>query len=84
MHTHVSSFITVLSLCVWGESPYILYADGEISLEVVKVLCQLVAMVIVGEQALKKRQKLKETKKNKTKDVRKVKVAEDEEEEGRT
>lgn len=43
--------------------PYILYADGQVGLEVVEVLCQLVAVVIVGEQALEKRQQLKETKK---------------------
>lgn len=42
--------------------PYILYADGQVGLEVVEVLCQLVAVVIVGEQALEKRQQLKETK----------------------
>ena len=41
---------------------YILYADGKISLKVVKVLCQLVAMVIVGEQALQERQQLIEHK----------------------
>lgn len=35
--------------------PYILYADGEISLEVVEILCQLIAVVIVGEQALEER-----------------------------
>lgn len=34
------------------ERPYVLYADGEISLEVVEVLGQLVAVVIVGEEAL--------------------------------
>lgn len=37
---------------------YILYTDGEISLEVVEVLGQLVAVVVVGEQALEKRQQL--------------------------
>lgn len=40
---------------------YILYADSEISFEVVEVLCQLIAMMIVGEQALKKCQQLKQS-----------------------
>ena len=43
---------------------YILYADSEISLEVTEVLCQLVTVVIVGEQALEKRQQLRETKRH--------------------
>lgn len=43
------------------DGPYILYADGEISLEVVEVLCQLIAVVIVGEQALEERQQLRGT-----------------------
>lgn len=43
---------------------YILYTDGEVSLEVVEVLCQLIAVVIVGEQALEKRQELRETNNN--------------------
>lgn len=34
------------------ERLYVLYADGEISLEVVEVLGQLVAVVIVGEESL--------------------------------
>lgn len=40
------------------ESDYILNADSQLSLEVVEVLCQLIAMVIIGEQALEKRQQL--------------------------
>lgn len=40
--------------------PYILYTDGKISLEVIEVFCQLIAMVIVGEQALEKCQQLRE------------------------
>lgn len=47
-------------VCTWS---YILYADGEVGLEVIKVLCQLVAMVIVGEKALKKCQQLQEEEK---------------------
>lgn len=43
--------------------PYVLYADGEVGLEMVEVFCQLVTMVIVGEQALKKCQQLEEKKK---------------------
>lgn len=46
-------------LCV-REHHYILNADGQLSLEVVEVLCQLIAMVIIGEQALEKCQQLKE------------------------
>lgn len=41
----------------WG-SDYILNADGQLSLEVVEVLCQLIAVVIVGEEALEKGQQL--------------------------
>lgn len=41
----------------WG-SDYILDADGQLGLEVVEVLCQLVAVVIVGEEALEKGQQL--------------------------
>lgn len=37
---------------------YILNADGQLSLKVVEVLGQLIAVVIVGEQALQKRQQL--------------------------
>lgn len=44
---------------MWGR--YILYTDGEISLEVAEVLCQLIAVVIIGEQALEKCQQLRET-----------------------
>lgn len=40
------------------ESHYILNADGQLRLEVVEVLCQLIAVVIVGEKALEKRQQL--------------------------
>lgn len=40
------------------KSDYILNADGQLSLEVAEVLCQLIAMVIIGEQALEKRQQL--------------------------
>lgn len=47
---------------VTGAEPYILYTDGEVGLEVVEVLRQLIAMVIVGEQALKKRQQLRGTR----------------------
>ena len=48
-------------ICV-SSCPHILYADGKVSLEMVKVFRQLVTMVIVGEQALKKRQQLEEKK----------------------
>lgn len=47
-------------LCV-SEHHYILNADGQFSLEVVEVLCQLIAMVIIGEKALEKCQQLKES-----------------------
>ena len=51
-----------LFVCVCVVQPYILYADGKISLEVVEVFCQLIAVVIVGEQALEKCQQLREQK----------------------
>lgn len=46
---HWYTTVCVCGVCTWS---YILYADGEVGLEVIKVLCQLVAMVIVGEKAL--------------------------------
>lgn len=49
-------------MCSECERLYILYADGEISLEVVEVLRQLIAVVIVGEQALEEGQQLQEQK----------------------
>lgn len=59
--TDANLFFFRFRVCV---RPYILYADGEISLEVVEVLRQLIAMVIVGKQALEKCQKLRKRKKN--------------------
>lgn len=57
---HWYTTVCVCGVCTWS---YILYADGEVGLEVIKVLCQLVAMVIVGEKALKKCQQLQEEEK---------------------
>lgn len=59
MKNQCFAFITCVRALVheW-ESLYILNADGQLSLEVVEVLCQLIAVVIVGEQALEKRQQL--------------------------
>lgn len=37
-----------------------MYADCKVRLEVVEVLCQLVAVVIVGEEALEESQQLRE------------------------
>lgn len=45
---------------------YILYADGEVCLEMTEVFCELIAMVIIGEQALEERQQLRETKQQDT------------------
>lgn len=61
---HWYTTVCVCGVCTWS---YILYADGEVGLEVIKVLCQLVAMVIVGEKALKKCQQLQEEEKNRMK-----------------
>lgn len=68
MKNHIrKSATTICSRERERERHYILYTDGEISLEVVEVLCQLIAVVIVGEQALEKRQQLRETQKRKEK-----------------
>lgn len=61
---HWYTTVCVCGVCTWS---YILYADGEVGLEVIKVLCQLVAMVIVGEKALKKCQQLQEEEENRMK-----------------
>ena len=45
-------------MCVSETLSYILYADGQICLEVVEVFGQFVTMVIVGEEALEERQQL--------------------------
>lgn len=52
---------------------YILNADGQLGLEVVEVLCQLVAVVIVGEEALEERQQLEASQKRREKN--RVKLA---------
>lgn len=76
VETHHPSF--VVCVCDESEGLYILYTDGEISLEVVEVLRQLIAVVIVGEEALKKCQQLRETKQRETDEKEKGRKEENE------
>lgn len=68
MHISISikKKVFYVSQGVFCVHSYILYADGEVCLEMTEVFCKLIAMVIIGEQALEERQQLRETKQQDT------------------